>query len=152
ISGPGVIYCSTPDGQITLTAATDAANASFTWSATGGGNIISGQGTSEIVVNAAGNYEVTITDTDNGCSSTCDKDVILDTEAPNCDPGGSYDLNCSNDFTVTLDGSSTIAGVTFQWIDSEGDSLTTDANGDATATEPGLYTLIVTAPNGCSSQ
>src|SRR5690606_37968222 len=51
ISGPGIINCNTPDGQIVLTASTDATNASFTWSATSGGNIVSGQGTSEIVVN-----------------------------------------------------------------------------------------------------
>src|SRR5690606_11432163 len=96
ISGPGIINCNTPDGQIVLTASTDATNASFTWSATGGGNIVSGQGTSEIVVNAAGNYEVTIVDTDNGCFSVCSKEVILDTNIPNCNGGGNYVLNCEN--------------------------------------------------------
>src|SRR5690606_13851209 len=98
-----------------------------------------------------GNYEVTIVDTDNGCFSVCSKEVILDTNIPNCNGGGNYVLNCENSFSVLLNGSSTTPNVTYQWKDSEDNNITTDENGDATVTQPGLYTLVVTGPNGCTS-
>src|SRR5690606_23093692 len=93
-----------------------------------------------------------VTDPTNGCSSVCNITVTQDDEAPNCDAGGPYILNCNNNFSITLDGSSTTPGATYQWKDSEDNDITTDANGDATVTAPGEYTLVVTDPtNGCSS-
>src|SRR5690606_40881716 len=58
-----------------------------------------------------------VTDPTNGCSSVCNITVTQDDEAPNCDAGGPYVLNCNNNFSITLDGSSTTPDVTYQWKD-----------------------------------
>src|SRR5690606_17188400 len=86
------------------------------------------------------------------CQSECTITILEDNDPPVCNAGGPYVLNCSNDFSLTLDGSSTTLGTTFQWKDPGGNDIPTDINGDATVSQPGSYTLVVTGPNGCTNE
>src|SRR5204862_241408 len=61
-----VINCFTgPQG--TRNGSSTTASATFSWAAINGGNIVSGNTTAHPVVNAAGCYVLTVTDTLNGC-------------------------------------------------------------------------------------
>lgn len=96
------------------------------------------------VVSAGGNYSVTATDLFNGCSTTSVVTITQNSMVPNISVLSSGNLNC-NTSSVTLTGSSTTGGVTYQW--SSGPSSYSYA-----VSLPSTYTLTITDPsNGCSS-
>ncbi len=146
--GPYEIDCNSPNGEIMLTATTDATTPSYSWS-TPDGFIVSGANTATPTVNAAGTYNVTITDEDNGCTSTCSAAVTLDDTPPDCDAGADKELTCTI-LSVTLDGSSTTQGATFSW---SGPGIVSGGNtATPTVNAVGTYILTVTDPsNGCTS-
>ena len=150
--GPYHIDCDTPNGTITLDGSSTTQGATFQWSITNGANIPT-DANGDASVSDAGNYTLTVTDPSNGCVSTCTVDVTKDVTPPNCNAGGPYHIDCDTpNGTITLDGSSTTQGATFQWSITNGANIPTDANGDASVSDAGNYTLTVTNPaNGCVS-
>jgi gliding motility-associated-like protein len=129
----------TADGSCTT------AGATYSWSGPG---IVSGTNSNTAIVNATGNYIVTVTDPSNGCTSTASAIVTSNTTPPNATASGNQ-ISCSAAST-TVDGSSTTAGVTYSW---SGTGITSGANtATATVNTPGTYTLTVTDPaNGCTN-
>ncbi|MFN5182940.1 MAG: gliding motility-associated C-terminal domain-containing protein, partial [Bacteroidota bacterium] len=98
-------------------------------------------------VNAPGTYTLTITDPGNGCTNSGTIVVASSTVLPNVSAGSSQTITCSSP-NVTLSGSSTTSGVTYQW--SPAGSAPTSASTNVSAT--GVYTLTVTNPsNGCTN-
>ena len=61
---------------------TGAGNLSFSWSATNGGNIVNGGNSSSPLVNASGDYIVTVTNNINGCTGTDMTQVTTDYNPP----------------------------------------------------------------------
>ncbi|MFM7078765.1 MAG: hypothetical protein ACKOYC_03125, partial [Bacteroidota bacterium] len=119
---------------------------SFTWSGPG---ITSGSNTATPFINAAGTYTVTVTDPSNGCTATDDVVINLNNTAPGADAGSDNTITCTNG-TVSLNGNSSTAGVTYNWSGPGifGSSNTSSINVNAA----GTYTLTVTNPaNGCTS-
>ncbi|MFK8005242.1 MAG: T9SS type A sorting domain-containing protein [Saprospiraceae bacterium] len=104
-----------------------------------------GTGTVLTVLNP-GVYTLTVTDTDNGCSSSILIDVSEDSDAPIAEIqlGGTIDCNNTE---VFLDGSASSGGnLIYQW--STGNSAPT-----IFVTAPGTYTLTVTdGNNGCTDE
>lgn len=95
-------------------------------------------------VNSGGTYTLTVTDPINGCTNTASVAIVANTTLPDISIANPTQLSCNNP-SVTLNGSSTTAGVTYQWT-----------NGPATPSYltgiAGAYTLTVTDPsNGCSA-
>ena len=126
------------------------ANYSILWSSTTG-NIVSGMNSFNPVVNEAGTYVLTITNTTNGCSATSSVSVSTNGDLPTADAGANQSLTCT-DGTVTLDGtgSDSGSGVSFSWtgpsfVSGQG-TLTPEVN------QTGDYVLTVTnLASGCDA-
>ncbi|MEW5797314.1 MAG: hypothetical protein AB1772_13295, partial [Candidatus Zixiibacteriota bacterium] len=138
--------------QINLAGSSSTPGATFSWVASGGGNIVSGAATATPLVDAAGTYTLTVTDPVNGCTATDVALVTLNVTPPNANAGPDKVLTCSVT-QVNLAGSSTTPGATFSWVASAGGNI---VSGATTATPlvdaAGTYTLTVTDPsNGCTA-
>ncbi len=138
--------------SIALSGSSSNAGATFSWAASNGGHIVSGATTATPTVDAAGTYTLTVTNPANGCTATDVALVTLNNTPPNANAGADAEIICGST-TAALSGSSTTAGATFAWVDSNGGHIVTGA---ATATPTvdaaGTYTLTVTNPaNGCTS-
>lgn len=127
-------------------------NFTYLWTTTGG-NILNGETTLAPTVDATGQYNLLVTDTSNGCTTTDFMLVGLDTLHPVAEAGPGDQLTCSDNTTV-LNGSATPANVTYKWTSSNpnnggiiaGSTTPTPIIGSA-----GTYYLTVTIPtNGCS--
>ncbi|TRX48623.1 hypothetical protein FNH22_28940 [Fulvivirga sp. M361] len=98
-------------------------------------------------VTEPGIYELTVTHPTNGCTSTAQVTVEQNITEPGATASVSDVLTCSLE-SVTLQGSSFTAGVTYAWIGPDFSS----ALQNPSVTEPGIYELTVTHPtNGCTS-
>ncbi|MBK6901843.1 MAG: choice-of-anchor L domain-containing protein [Saprospirales bacterium] len=124
----------------------------LTWSASGGGNIVSTANILQPLVDAAGSYTLTILDTNNGCTSTLTVVVNETIDPPGAEAGPDFLLHC-NQPTVALQGSSSIGtNGQYLWTTLNGAIL-----GGANTAQPvvgaaGAYLLTVTNPlNGCVS-
>jgi len=138
--------------QINLSGSSSTPGATFSWVASGGGNIVSGANTATPLVDAAGTYTLTVTDPANGCTASDVALVTQNTAAPNANAGPDKVLTCAVT-QINLSGSSTTPGATFSWVASAGGNI---VSGAATATPlvnaAGTYTLTVTNPaNGCTA-
>jgi gliding motility-associated-like protein len=145
----GIIDCNIT--RDTLTASTSSGfPVGYVWTASLGGNITSGGNTAKAVVDKEGLYEVKVIDLLTGCYATKNISIIEQKTPPDISVVNpeTEKLTCSIT-TVTLSGSSTTSGVSYSW------SSTGVVSGGNTAmpvvNATGVYTLTVTAPNGCKS-
>ncbi|HPG09495.1 MAG TPA: hypothetical protein PKY06_21250, partial [Saprospiraceae bacterium] len=104
-----------------------------------------GATTQQIAVKNAGTYIVTVTST-NGCCATDTIDVVVNPLPVVTASGGT--LSC-NQLSVTLIGTSSIAGSSFLWNGPQG---FTSGNPSEAVTVPGIYQLTITSPLGCAVQ
>lgn len=145
----GVINCSV--SKITLTASTSSSfSVNYAWATSAGGHIDSGSGSSTPVVDKAGTYTVTVTNTTSGCQAIASINITEDKTVPliamNKTP---LALNCKNT-TVQLSGSAT--GCTLLWTGPAGATFTGGATSPTPLIDkPGKYTLTATAANGCTA-
>lgn len=144
------LTCTQP--LITLSALVSSSNnnLSLQWS-TADGSILSGQGSLQPVVNAAGVYDLVVTDINNDCSVNANIAVAIDTLSPDISFGSAPVLNC-RDTLVALDGQTTLADAAWSWTTTEG-NLVSQANTSAPdINQPGTYQAVLLNPaNGCSS-
>ncbi len=144
-AGPtSILNCSVT--SYVLNGSSSTAGVTFSWSGPG---IVSGGNTATPTIDQPGNYILTVTDPSNGCSSTSSVAITQDIAIPDANAGLTQELNCVST-SLTLNGSSSTAGVNYAWsgpgIVSGGSSATPTVN------QPGNYTLTVTNPvNGCSN-
>ncbi|MFM2135144.1 MAG: hypothetical protein RL021_544, partial [Bacteroidota bacterium] len=136
---------------VTLNGTTLSGN-TYSWAASGGGNIVSGANTLIPIVNAAGNYTLTVTNSANGCTSSDQAVVTINQVAPDAEAGENNALTCVIT-EVTLNGSSSLATATFQWATSGTGNIVSGANTAAPVVNGlGTYYLTVTDPaNGCTA-
>ncbi|NCC98575.1 MAG: T9SS type B sorting domain-containing protein, partial [Bacteroidia bacterium] len=123
--------------SIDLQALTDAVNASYLWS--------EGSVDPAINVNAAGNYTVTVTNTDNGCSSiSLPIEITENTKIPDVQINSSNsELNCIV-HTITLSAITDAVNPSYLWNDGS-------YNEDLLVSAAGIYSVSVTDQvNGCS--
>ena len=123
-----MITCITP--VITLTAFADIAGCTFVWSAP--------------PFPQPGNYTVTAT-TPDGCTGTAQVTVTQDIDAPTLSAEGGV-LTCEQPTTL-ITAYTTTPGTTITWY---GPGFPINQN-PALVSEPGEYTAVATAPNGCTS-
>ena len=144
-----VLTCTTT--PLTLDGSSLTANATFSWVASGGGNITLGANTATPTVNAAGTYTLTVTNPLTGCTTYVAL-VTLSNTLPDVDAGDDKVLTCTTT-SLTLDGSSLTANATFSWVASGGGNITLGANtATPTVNAAGTYTLTVTNPlTGCTA-
>jgi gliding motility-associated-like protein len=138
IATPTQLTCATT--TLTLNGSSTTPGVSYSWS---GAGIVVGGSTATPSVNAAGIYTLTVTDA-GSCTNTATVSVTSSTTTPNISIAAPAQLTCTTT-TVTLAGSSTTPGATFQWTSGP-------ATANYTVTTAGVYTLTVTDPsNGCTN-
>ncbi len=124
-------------------------NISYEWQDAGGlvlGNL------NMLTTENSGTYTLIVTDTDNGCSATSSVEVFEDIEPPLANAGLDATLTCENNQLIlngnmSTTNSGSITG--FEWLDENGTLISDFPFADVT--EPGIYTLIVTASNACTN-
>ncbi|SEE68216.1 hypothetical protein SAMN04488034_1021, partial [Salinimicrobium catena] len=135
ISGNELLTCANPSITLDAGGSTVQGTASYSWS--------TGATSQTINVTAAGDYSVTVTDTNSGCSDTATVTVIENMTPAVATITGNETLTC--DVTsVTLDASASTADGNFTYLWSNG---STDPS--ITVTEPDTYSVTITGENGC---
>ncbi len=97
-------------------------------------------------VGATGTYNLTVTDNENGCTTTTSATVSANTTPPTAEADGGT-ITCAAS-SVTLSGNSPTGGVTYSWT---GPNSFSSNEQNPSVAETGTYTLAVTGPNGCTS-
>ncbi len=147
-----VITCSTTTATINGSGSSSGVNFSYTWLTTGG-NFVSGNTTSSPVVNQAGTYNVTVTNTTTGCIATDQMFVTSNTTLPAASAGTDLMLSCTTS-NVNLDGSGSSSGVSFNylWSTTGGNIVSGGSTTSPTINQAGTYTITVTnTTNGCTA-
>jgi gliding motility-associated-like protein len=134
VSVSGILSC--VNTNVTITAASTTANATYNW---GGGNT-----TITNTVGNPGNYSVTATDPANSCTALATQAVTQNIAPPNVSIATPQELNCINS-SVTLSATSTVPGVAYNW----GGGINTPSN---TVSSAASYSVTATDPiNGCTA-
>ncbi|MFN0035193.1 MAG: gliding motility-associated C-terminal domain-containing protein, partial [Saprospiraceae bacterium] len=128
-----------------------AANLTFDWQATNGGNILSGGNTPSPLIDQPGTYTLTVENPVNGCTATDVAEVFNDANAPSANAGTAATLTCSLLQTTLNATASTGSTISYNWTASPGGNILLGQNTlTPTVNAPGVYTLAVTnSANGC---
>lgn len=122
----------------------------YSWTASGGGNIVSGANTFTPVINASGVYQLTAVNTVNGCSSTASLNILADQDAPVAVIAQPATLTCAT-AQVIINATASTSGPTYvyQWT---GPGIVSGATSATLVVDlPGIYTLLITNnANGCT--
>ncbi len=98
-----------------------------------------------------GTYTFVVTDPGNNCEQSLPIVVVEDLNQPMVLPGDAQTIDCNNS-TVTLNGSNSTSGmgITYQWVDEDGNDVPGATDPVFTTNVPGTYSLEVTnSNNGC---
>lgn len=121
----------------------------YAWS-TMNGSIVGDTTTASIVVDASGDYLVTVTDLQNGCTSSAGSSVSAQLALPNADAGTAPKLTCTVE-QVTLQASATTSGTTFSWSTTNGHFVSGTLTLHPIVNQPGTYWLtVLDEDTGCS--
>jgi large repetitive protein len=144
----GIINCNASQVQVLGQGSSSGTNFIYQWTGPG---IASGADSINVTVNAAGTYNLLVTDNINGCTATANTTVLIDTEPPVAAASGGV-LNCSAG-QLQLDGAGSSAGANFNYLWT-GPSVVSGANTLTPSVDvAGTYTLLVTdAGNGCTTE
>ncbi len=105
---------------------------------------------SEITINNAGSYQLSVTNPENGCVATEIFDVVEDKSSPIIQLSVSNEITCAqNTATIQVDVQNN-AGTTFNWTLPNGETNVDDIN-TLNVNETGIYTLVATGVNGCKT-
>ncbi|MCS6930404.1 MAG: choice-of-anchor L domain-containing protein [Saprospiraceae bacterium] len=154
IAPPDVLTCARTTQTLNGNGSSVGANFTYQWTASGGGNIVSGANTLNPVVNRSGNYTLTVRNTTNGCTATATVQVTADQTPPVASAGPPQTITCAIT-SVTLDGTASSSGTnfTYQWTAGPGGNIVSGATTRTPlVSTPATYTLLVTnTQNGCTS-
>lgn len=142
------------NATVTVTGQNPSNDGSPVWTASSGGNIVSGANTFSIVVNQPGLYTLTVTNPVSQCSASASKLIDQDITPPPAVVGPPATLNCYNNNVLTIGDATAIPfNTNFQWTTSAGGSIQGAVNqSTAVVNAPGTYTLRVTNTlNGCTN-
>ena len=146
------LNCTTPQLNLDGSGST-AAGVSYAWT-TVDGNIVSGANTVNPLINDAGTYTLTVTNTTTNCASTDTVVITEDFLAPIADAGSTAELTCAiTSINLNASGSSGQGAITYAWTTSGTGNIVSGANTfNPVIDAPGTYTLTVTdADNGCTA-
>lgn len=150
---PAPLTCVVPSVTIDASQSSSGPDFTYTWTGPVPGSIISGQGTLQPTVNAAGTYTLQLVNTLNSCSATLSVVVPEDITPPLANAGTDSTLNCITP-SMVLDGTASSSGPNFiyQWSTVNG-NIVSGTNGlTPTIDTAGIYVLQVTnQTNGCTA-
>lgn len=140
ISQPNILTCTNPTTEITATSSPSGSNITYLWTTTDG-HIISGETTPTVTVDQAGNYNVLITNTTNGCYTNKSTLVSANLAAPSATSNNGV-LTCQQN-SVQICATINSQYSAFSWADG-----TTDLC--KTVNSAGQYAYTVVGENGCT--
>ncbi len=145
---PGQLSCNTEWVELTVSPYIEGVD--YLWTTTGEGTIINAD-TDAATVNEPGEYTVTVTDRENGCTSYSSVNVTMNDQVTDVEiTDGPFELTCETE-SLTLTGSSS-EGVDPEWTTEGGHILEGKNSFEALINAPGEYTLTVHHPeSGCPS-
>jgi gliding motility-associated-like protein len=143
-----IITCANPTS--TLTTNVGAGSFTYNWSGPG---IVGTNTLSTATSSLGGTYNVTVTNTTNGCVGIGTISVASNTTVPasvTVTPS-SFTLSCATPTTQIVVGSTT-GGTTYSWTaPGTGAILSGASTATANISGPGVYSVVATATNGCSA-
>lgn len=147
------VTCQSPSIQLEGSGSTVGANFSIAWTASNGGNIVSGGNTLTPTVNASGDYLLILTDSVSLCADSAWVSVEADTNIVIAIANAPDTLSCVvNSVVLNADGSSIGGSMTYAWTTNDGNIFGSPNIPNPTATEPGTYQLLISnLVNGCSA-
>jgi HYR domain/SprB repeat/Secretion system C-terminal sorting domain len=74
---PGNLNCNAAQIQLNGTGSSQGPSISYVWTASNGGNIVSGENTQTPIVDGVGDYSILVSNSDNGCTQTASTSVAL---------------------------------------------------------------------------
>ncbi|WP_165439389.1 T9SS type B sorting domain-containing protein [Chryseobacterium phocaeense] len=145
IAPPTQITCNNSQVTLNATASVYQPGATFLWTATGGGFIVSGANTLTPTVNNGGTYTLTITSaTPSGCTGQASVTVIKNITPPTITVSAPKTSICLGESVIlTANGAAT-----YTWTGLTGNGNTQMVSPTATTT----YTVTGTGANGCPAQ
>lgn len=149
----GILTCAFPTIPINSTGSTTGPSIIYQWG-TLNGNIVSGNGTPQIIAGAPGQYTLVVSDVANNCTATTTVDVLQNIVAPIAEAGTGSILNCTVPaLTLHGDSSSTGPQYGYSWSAiSDGNFVSATNIMNPQINEAGVYQLLVTnVSNGCTS-
>lgn len=127
-------------------------NYTYNWT-TQNGNILAGSSTLAPVIDAAGTYEILVTNTINGCTSIDAVDITQSVDVPNALAASPEILTCAV-LEIEIDANQSSQGNNFEynWTTQNGNIVNGENSLTPSVNEPGTYELLVTNnDNGCEN-
>lgn len=152
-AGPNqTLTCAVQNIALNGSGSSQGGNFTFTWSSPNGGVINSGNGTTSPVVNIPATYVLLVTNTTNGCTSTDDAVVAINTTPPNAAIATPNQITCTQaNVTLNGGGSTPVGTLGFSWFSANGFILSGPSSQNPVVNAIGQYTLTVTnTVNGCT--
>ena len=153
IAPPQTITCDFPSVTITGQNLSLPGNFTYSWTASGGANIVSGTNGLTPVIDIGGVVSFTCFNITNGCETVVSAVIPQNTLLPSADAGANATLSCLSN-TLTINGSgSGAANLDFTWASSAGGNILSGGNSPTPLiNQPGIYTLTIENPaNGCTA-
>ncbi len=126
-------------------------NITYLWT-TADGNFVSGDNTLTPMVDAAGTYVLTVTNSANNCTAMASVVVTRDTVLPVINAGSAATLTCSATSLVLNGTGDSSATVTYLWTSADGNIVSDATTLTPTVDAAGTYTLTATNTlSGCTS-
>jgi gliding motility-associated-like protein len=136
--------CFLTEYDVSATASGNTANFVYEWT-TADGNIISGGDGLNPIVDAAGTYQLVVTDTINGCSSSDQLMVTQDPSLPVALIDGGAPLTCAvTSIQLDAENSTVGTGGSFTWSTTGGNFMSGQNTLSPMIDAPGTYYLIIT--------
>lgn len=153
IAAPGPLTCTTSTQVLNTGGSSTGANFSYAWTVSNGGNITMGATTPSPTVNAAGTYNLLVTNTFNGCTATSTVAVIQNKTAPPVEAGTAGLLTCTQPLSnLQANPNLPTANLVFLWSTSNGQFVGSPNGAQVDVNQAGLYSVLVTDPaNGCTA-
>ena len=143
IATPGNLNCNATSIQLNALASSQGNNFSYLWT-TSNGNILSGANTLTPTVNAAGSYNLLITNTQTGCTATATT-TVSQTPPVNASITNSLAVSCNGGTNGSATAAATGGTGVYSYLWSSGANTATAANLSA-----GVYTVTITDANTCT--
>jgi gliding motility-associated-like protein len=147
------LTCQNASVQLSGANSSTGPNYGYEWTASPGGNVVSGANTLNPTVNAPGLYTLTVINYLNGCTASSSVAVLADTSAVQAIANAPDTLNCAAaQVTLNAQGSTNGPAMQYAWTTTDG-LISAGANTPTpTAAAAGTYQLLLTnTQNGCTA-
>ncbi len=147
------VTCQSPSIQLQGSGSSTGPNFSINWTASNGGNIVSGGNTLTPTVNASGDYLLILRDSVSLCADTAMVSVLADTNIVVAIANAPDTLSCLvNAVTLNTNGSSSGSNLSYFWTTTNGNISSGQGTPNPTVNAPGTYQLLLTnTTNGCAA-